>query len=149
MLTKKLKELWWSDASLESYCSAKITKNVNVSNFLKLWVAITLLGCIKSPWFFDHFSYTFDALSECVNWYLTGLLQFSPNLSHIVSQGLFSSSLNLMTNVPEASMKWNVQKWFSDARCDIVSFKCTNNFLTRECNRSSKKVFGSRTIFTS
>ena len=32
---------------------------------------------------------------------------------------------------------------------DVASVKCRNNFITRGCNRSSKKVFGSRNICAS
>ena len=49
---------------------------------------------------------------------------------------------DLMAYISEATMNWHVQHWFSHSRCNIASFKCKNNFLTRGCNRSSKKYMG-------
>ena len=45
----------------------KVHKNVYVSTFLNFEVQISLLGCIRSPWFFDHFSSTLSQLLECNN----------------------------------------------------------------------------------
>ena len=45
MLIKMVKELWWPDASLQSYWNVKFMKNVHVSfcqQFLELSVAITV-----------------------------------------------------------------------------------------------------------
>ena len=89
---------------------------------------------------FDFFA-TFDTLTECVNWFLIELLQFSPNWTNtvIVSQGLSPFALNLMAFISKATSNCHVQQWFPDCRCNIVSFKCQNNCLTMGYNRSSKK----------
>ena len=52
----------------------------------------------------------------------------------------------LMAYISKATRNWHVQHWFSYCRRNVASFKCKNNFLTRGCNRYSKKVFSSRTI---
>ena len=54
-----------------------------------------------------------------------------------------SEKENLTACISESTRNWDVQHWFLSA--DVASFKCKNNFLTRGCNRSSKKVSGSWT----
>ena len=108
--------------------------------FLELWVAITLPGSIRSPWFFGNFWSAFNAPSVCVSWFLIELLQFLPNLDYVVSHGL--NPLGLIY-ISKATRNWHIQYWFCHCRRNVASFKCKNNFLTRGCNRSSRKVFGS------
>ena len=87
--------------------------------------------------FFDNFWSAFNALSVRVSWYLVELLQFLPKLNHLVSHGL--NPQILMAYISKATRNWHVQHWFCHCRCDVSSFKCKNNFLTRGCNRSFKK----------
>ena len=49
------------------------------------------------------------------------------------------SASDLMAYISEATRNWHTQHLFSDWKCNIASFKRKNNFLTRGCNRSSKK----------
>ena len=88
---------------------------------------------------------TFDALSECVNWFLIGLLQFSPNWSHMASHGLSLLGLNVIAYNSETTRNWQFKHWFSDFRCNIACFKL--KFLARGCNRPSKTSIWLRNLY--
>ena len=73
---------------LTELLQCKVHKNVDARTFSgTLRGAITLPGCDRSQWFFEHFLSTFHALLEGVNLFLIELLQFLPNLSHMVLHG--------------------------------------------------------------
>ena len=84
------------------------------------------------------FASAFDELSESVNVSLIEFLQFWPNMSHMFSHGPNLICLNLMIYILEVTSNEHVQHRFSNLRCNMASFKCTNNLLTRGCNRFSK-----------
>ena len=50
-----------------------------------------------------------NVLPECVNWFLIGLLKFSPNLNHMVSHGLGLPGLDLMACITEATRNWHIE----------------------------------------
>ena len=60
---------------------------------------------------------------------------------YMVSHG--RNPLGFIAYISKATINWSVQHLFSHCRCNKASFGCKNNFLTRECSRSSKKVCGS------
>ena len=68
--------------------SLKISYASFCQYLFELWVAITLSGSIRSPWFSDNFWSASNALSVCVSWFLIELFQFLPNLNHMISHGL-------------------------------------------------------------
>ena len=129
-------------------------KNIYASlcQHLELWVAIPRLGSIILPWFFDNIWSVFNALSVCVTWFLIQILQFLPNIKHMVSHGLNPLGLRFNGLYFKATRNWHVKHWFSHCRRNVASFKCKNNFLTRRRGGGGgeegifKKVFGSRTF---
>ena len=64
---KCFKELWWSDASLQSHCSVKFVKHATLLGTLRHSSSLKTHQIIMN---LDHFSSTLDTLSECVNWFL-------------------------------------------------------------------------------
>ena len=54
--------------------------------------------------------------------------------------------LSLMVFISKATRNSHVQHRFSHCKCNVASSTCKNNFLTKGCNRSSKKVFGFCTV---
>ena len=115
-----------------------------VSTFLELWVALTLSRSIRWLWFFDNFWLVFNALSVSVNWSLS-FFNFYPIWTAWFHKVWTLLDSNLMAYTSKATRNWHVQHRFSHCRGNVASCKCKNNFLTKGCNRSSKKVFDSRT----
>ena len=66
---------------------------------------------------------------------LIELLQFLPNMNHIVSHGLSAAGLR-KAYILEATRTWHVQHEFSDCRCDMICFRYKDNFLTSGCNKN-------------
>ena len=79
-------------------------KNAYVSSyvitFLELEVAKTLSGNIRSPWFFDLHSVHYRSVYKLI---LIELLQFLPNLNHMVSHGLTLLATDLMAYISKAT----------------------------------------------
>ena len=145
-----VKELWWSDAFLQSYLNVKFMKNVYVSicqQFLRAWSCnnsvrkyeITMVLWQKLIIIQHTISLCdliFNSDSSIFTWY-------KPNGSHGLETIMAS---NLMVFISKAIRNWHVHHRFSHCKCNVASFKCKNNFLTKGCSSSSKKVFGFHTI---
>ena len=65
------------------------------------------------------------------------LLQFLFNLNHMVSLMVLASvGSDFKAYILEATGTWHVQHESFDCRCDIVSIRHKENFLTKECNKN-------------
>ena len=137
-----VKELWWSDASLQSYCNVNFMKNAYVSTVLELWVAFTLWGRIRSPWFFDHFLPAFNALSDCVSLLLIEL----PNLNHIALDGLNPLSLRFDGLYFRSYQKLARPTFIVSLQILYSFFQMQKQLSHRGVQQIFRKVFGSRTI---
>ena len=139
-----VKELWRSDASLQSHWIVKLVKNAYVSLCQHFFETLSCKNCVRKQqitmvlW---QFWSAFNALSVCVSWFLIELLEFLPDLDHMAPHGLNPRDLiDLMAHISKSTRNWHVQNWFSHCRCNVASFKYKINFLPRGCKRSSKSI---------
>ena len=117
-----------------------------VSTFFELWVAVALSGNIRSPLFFENFWSVFNALSVCVSWFLIKLLQFLPNLNHMVSHGLNPLSLRFNDLYFRSYQELARPTLIFDCRCNVASFKCKNNFSQGGATDLKKKYFAAPSV---
>ena len=60
-----------------------------------------------------------NALSVYVSFFLIQLLQFSPNLNHVVSDGMNPIGLRFNGLYFKATRNWHIRHWFSHCKCNV------------------------------